>query len=97
MLRKHILKGAPALPARRTDEKDIAAIATVLVTSETPEHPIDHVFDSQRGPGGSRWVGEEPGEQTLILAFDTPQTLRKVSLEIEEQDVNRTQELALAL
>ena len=36
MLRKHILKGAPVVPAPRPDEKDIAAIATVLVTSEAP-------------------------------------------------------------
>jgi hypothetical protein len=97
MLRKHILKAAPAVSAPRPDEKDLAAIATVLVTSEAPEHPVDHVFDTRRGPGGSRWVGEEPGEQTLILAFDTPQTLRKISLEIEEQDASRTQELSLAL
>src|SRR5687767_14821202 len=97
MLRKHILKAAPAVSAPRPDEKDIAAIATVLVSSEAPEHPVDHVFDTRRGPGGSRWVGDEPGEQTLIVAFDTPQTLRKISLEIEEQDANRTQELSLAL
>ena len=97
MLRKHILKAAPAVSVPRPDEKDIAAIATVLVTSEAPEHPVDHVFDTRRGPGGSRWVGEEPGEQTLIVAFDTPQTLRKISLEIEEQDASRTQELSLAL
>ena len=31
------------------------------------------------------------------MAFDTPQTLHKISLEIEEQDANRTQELSLAL
>jgi hypothetical protein len=97
MLRKHILKGIPVVSAPRPDEKDIAAIATVLITSEAPEHPIDHVFDTRRGPGGSRWIGEEPGEQILTLAFDTPQTLRKISLEIEEQEVSRTQELSLAL
>ena len=97
MLRKHILKAVPAVSAPWPDEKDIAAIATVLVSSEAPEHPVDHVFDTRRGPGGSRWVGDEPGEQTLIVAFDTPQTLRKISLEIEEQDASRTQELSLAL
>ncbi len=92
MLRKQILKPAP--PA---GGKNIAALATVLVTSEAPDHPVDHVFDSQGGPGGSRWVAAEPGEQTLILAFDTPQTLRKVTLEVEEQEVSRTQELQLSV
>jgi hypothetical protein len=34
-----------------------------------------------------------PGEQQLILAFDTPQTIRTISLEIEEPEVSRTQVL----
>ena len=61
------------------DEIDIAAVATVLVTSEAAEHPVDHAFDAHRGPGGSRWVAGEPGEQTLILAFDAPQAIRRVA------------------
>jgi hypothetical protein len=35
------------------------------------------------------------GEQRLILAFDTPQTLRTVSLEVEEPEVSRTEVLHL--
>ena len=97
MLRKHILREVPPVLARQPDEKDIASIATVLITSETPEHPIDHVFDDQRGPGGSRWIAAEPGEQTLIVVFDTPQAIRHIRLEVEEQEVSRTQELSLAL
>ena len=97
MLRKHIFREVPPVLARQPDEKDIASIATVLITSETPEHPIDNVFDDQRGPGGSRWVAAEPGEQTLVLVFDTPQAIRHIRLEVEEQEVSRTQELSLAL
>ena len=97
MLRKQIIR-APAAPAATTPEEiDIAAVATVLVTSESPEHPVDHAFDRLRGPGGSRWVAGEPGEQTLILAFDTPQSIRRVALEVEEPEVARTQELQLAV
>jgi hypothetical protein len=84
MLRKYILTGRAGAPPPRPGEKDIAALATVLVTSETTDHPIDNVFDSRRGPGGSRWVAAEPGEQVLILAFDAPQTIHTVSLEVEE-------------
>ena len=76
---------------------DIAATATVQVTSEDPVHPIEHVFDHRRGPGGSRWVAAEPGEQTLLLAFDTPQTIRQTILEVEEPEVSRTQELRLSV
>ena len=39
----------------------------------------------------------EPGEQTLILAFDAPQAIRRVVLEVEEPEVARTQELQLAV
>jgi hypothetical protein len=54
MLRKHILIECPTAQASPLEEKDIAALATVLVTSETVDHPIDHVFDTRRGPGGRR-------------------------------------------
>jgi hypothetical protein len=39
---------------------------------------------------------EKLGEQTIILAFDRPQHLQKVNLEIEESEMSRTQELSLA-
>jgi hypothetical protein len=97
MLRKHILTERPAMPTRRSGETDIAALATVWVTSEAADHPIDNVFDTSRGPGGSCWVGAEAGEQTLILVFDTPQTIRTISLEVEETQVSRTQELQLSM
>jgi hypothetical protein len=97
MLRKQILTNRSAPLASQPGELDIAAHATVLVTSETAEHPIDHVFDPQRGPGGTRWVAAEPGEQVLILAFDTAQPIGRVSLEIEEREGSRTQELALSV
>ena len=93
MLRKQIIKPHPATPDATTGEIDIAAVATVLVTSESPEHPIDHAFDDHRGPGGTRWIAGEPGEQTVILAFDAPQTINQILLEVEELEVPRTQEL----
>src|SRR4051812_21623949 len=97
MLRKQIIGPSAAPPAPTPGEIDIAAVATVLVTSEDPGHPVDHAFDHHRGPGGSRWVAGEPGEQTLILAFDAPQSIRRVALEVEEAEVARTQELDLAV
>ena len=32
-------------------EKDIAALATVWITSEAVDYPIDNAFDRHRGPG----------------------------------------------
>jgi hypothetical protein len=97
MLRKQILTDRPIISGPRPGEKDIAAIATVWVTSEAAGDPIDCAFDERRGPGGSRWVAGEPGEQRLILAFDHPQTIRTIMLEVEEAEVSRTQELQVAV
>lgn len=103
MLRKQIIptSGSAGADAPRQmvdpDTKDIAALATVLVTSESPDHPIDRLFDGRNGRGGTRWVASAIGEQMLILAFDTPQTIRDVSLEVEELQTSRTQALTLAL
>jgi len=97
MLRKHILAERLTAPPSPREEKDIAALATVLLTSECADYPIDNVFDTRRGPGGSRWVAAAPGEQVLILAFDAAQMIRRVSLEIEELEVSRTQELELSV
>jgi len=97
MLRKEILTTPPITSGRRAAEKDITAIATVFVTSEDPAHPIDSVFDPERGPRAKRWMAEQFGEQTLILAFDTPQTIRKVRVEVEEPDISRTQEMDVSI
>lgn len=96
-MRKRILKSNSAPSALLPGELDVAAIASVLVTSETADHPVENAFDARRGPGGSRWVAETPGEQTLILTFDTPQKIQQVLLEVEENQASRTQELQLAI
>ena len=56
-------------------EINVVSAATVLVTSEDPEHPVDQAFDSHRGLGGTRWIAGEPGEQTVIVAFDAPEAV----------------------
>jgi F5/8 type C domain len=73
---------------------EVARVATVQVSSEQNDHPIDHAFDQRRGPGGSRWIAAGPGEQTVILVFDAPQTITRVAVEVEE---SRTQELSVSV
>ena len=96
MLRKQVLQHPPVAETM-PGEIPVAAVATVLVTSETVDQPIEHAFDTHRGPGGTRWEAEATGEQTVILAFDAPQRLSKVTVEVEEQAVSRTQVLVLAI
>lgn len=94
MLRKQIIQ--PVDSHVSSGEISIPDTATILVTSERADHPIDCICDGQRGPGSTRWIAEQPGDQTVVLAFDTAQNIHIVGLEIEERDVNRTQELTLA-
>ena len=99
MLRKQIIGTPAAAPASApaAGATDVAAEATVLVTSEDPGHPVDHAFDGIGGPGGTRWIAGGPGEQAVILAFDAPRAIRRVALEIEESGLERTQELQVAV
>jgi hypothetical protein len=101
MLRKHIIPTAPhaadAATGFKPDGLHVPTLATVLVTSESPDHPVDHLFDGHDGPGGTRWVASVDVEQALILAFDAPQTIREVRLETEEPYASRTQVLTLSL
>jgi hypothetical protein len=48
MLRKQVRKAISSAPIATSDAIDIAAVATVLMTSEDPAHPIDHAFDDSR-------------------------------------------------
>jgi hypothetical protein len=51
MLRKQIIKPTSSSPALISEEINVVSAATVLVTSEHPEHPVDYAFDSHRGAG----------------------------------------------
>ena len=97
MLRKQIVPRRSSESVPLEGEISIADVATVQVTSEEADHPIDNAFDHNRGPGGSRWIAAGPGEQTLILLFDSPQTIRRIGLEVEELAVSRTQELSVSV
>ena len=97
MLRKQVISTPSRDPAPLEGDISIADVATVQVTSEEADHPIDHAFDRNRGPGGSRWVAGAPGEQSVTLLFDSPQTIRQIGVEVEELAVSRTQELAVSV
>jgi hypothetical protein len=76
---------------------DVDKLASVVVTSESPEHPIEHALAGPTGRGSPRWLAAESGRQTITLAFDAPQRIEEVALEIEDLTQERTQELELAI
>src|SRR5262249_29310502 len=96
MLRKRVIPTPFQEPISLEGAISIVDVATVQVTSEQRDHPIDHAFDPSRGPGGSRWIADAPGEQSVTLVFDSPQSIRQIGIEVEELAVSRTQELSVS-
>jgi len=66
MLRKRVITKPSQAPILIEGSIPIADVAVVEVTSEQPHHPIDHAFDSSRGPGGTRWIADALGTQFVV-------------------------------
>lgn len=89
-MRKRITAAAPqGAERRRVDWLSLEELAEVEVTSESSEHPIDAALLPGHALG---WRADTPGEQTIRLLFDRPQSLKRIWLRINEPDVERTQE-----
>ncbi len=96
-MRKQVLQEMSKNPGNMQGQIDVAAVGTVLITSEAMGHSANNIFDGCHGPGASRWVAAEDGDQTLVVAFDEPQSLNSVELEVEEVERDRSQELLLSV
>lgn len=71
---------------------ELEGIAEVEITSEDVDHPIEAALLTDRGPG---WRAANPGKQTIRLLFEKPQRLRRIRLNFEESQIERTQEYVL--
>lgn len=71
---------------------DLDSAATVEVTSEAKEYPVESALVSGEAQG---WRAASPGTQTIRLLFDEPQRLTRISLVFEETETARTQEFVL--
>ncbi len=91
-MRKRIVKPTPATAHGEEDWLDLERIATVEVTSEDKEFPIESSLSSETRQG---WRATQSGAQTIRLIFDEPQTLKRISLVFEEKEMTRTQEFVL--
>jgi hypothetical protein len=65
-------------------------LAQVDITSEDPAHPIESALTN-----GTGWRAATPGEQTIRLLFDEPQSLKHIHLEFDEDRHERTHEFVL--
>ena len=74
----------------------LLSLAEVQASSETVDHPILQAFDEGMGPGATYWKAGAPGEQTITVRFREPCTLAQVTMEVEEREIARTQEVQLS-
>jgi hypothetical protein len=79
-------------PLRDQAWMDVDRIASVEVSSEESDHPIESalLLEGKRG-----WRAANPGTQTIRLIFDEPQKLERILLVFEETESSRTQEFVL--
>ena len=71
---------------------DLEQIATVEVTSEEPDFPIESVFSSEDGPG---WRASQKGVQQIRIIFDRPLSVHRIQLRFLEPELERTQEFSV--
>ena len=92
-MRKRTITPTPeAIRARAEGWLDIQRAATVELTSEDENYPIESAFVFEEGKG---WRAAEPGVQAIRLIFDEPQTIKRIQLIFEECETSRTQEFLL--
>ena len=71
---------------------DIETAATAELSSEDPQYPFEQAL---RTPSTGGWKAADPGPQLIRLRFDSPQPVKRVHLQFREEEVNRSQEIAL--
>jgi len=92
-MRKRLITPTPEnIQAHDEGRLDLERAATVEMTSEDKDFPIEAAFVSGNAQG---WRAATPGSQTIRLIFDQPQTLKCISLIFEESESQRTQEIVL--
>jgi hypothetical protein len=71
---------------------NFSELASVEITSEHPDHPIEGSLDCR---GGRGWRAAEVGEQQIRIVFDRPTPVRRIQLRFTEAAVERTHEFTL--
>jgi hypothetical protein len=93
-MRKSIIKPEGVNPEKKVQEEwlDLEKSASVEITSEDPDFPIEDALRGHQGPG---WRAAERGKQVIRLVLDQPRLLRRIRLEFSETETSRTQEFTL--
>jgi hypothetical protein len=93
-MRKRIVATSPPHGQSKTNcgWLDLEQIATVEVTSEDLNFPIESVFTSKHGPG---WRATQSGAQQVRVIFDQAVSLKRIQLRFVEPAIERIQEFTL--
>jgi F5/8 type C domain len=96
MMRKQILSipesDVPDTAPAMGSWLNLQDIASVELSSEDAQHPFEHALD-QNGRDG--WRASAPGPQIIKIAFDRPQSIRRIRLQFREEQMQRSQEFAI--
>jgi hypothetical protein len=93
-MRKRVI-GPVLLPSDSQDTREwlkLEEMAQVEVTSEADGYPIESVFTFGAGPG---WRAASPHKQRVRVVFDQPQSIKRMRLQFNEPEVERTQEFSV--
>ena len=92
-MRKSVIGVPTAKPtAELGDWLDLEELASVEVTSEDENYPVESVFAFD---GTAGWRANGKGPQVIRLLFREPQAIRRIHLEFVETQVSRMQEFSL--
>jgi hypothetical protein len=79
-------------PALDQNYLDLEHLVRIEISSECQDHPVESALMEGVGSG---WQAAGPGEQTIRLLFDQPQTVKHIALLFDEKEQSRTQEFVL--
>ena len=92
MRKSQIARIPQTTPVRDHAWMDLERIASVEVSSEDADYPIESALILEEKKG---WRAANPGMQTIRLIFDEPQKLRRILLVFGDTENSRTQEFVL--
>jgi hypothetical protein len=93
-IRKRLMNEQSLTSPERPGEIDIANDATLVYSSEDPDHPLEHLIDAHFGPGATRWASaRQDATEHIVLEFDRSQPISRLIYEVEECWRERTQEV----
>jgi len=92
MLKRVIQREEPAAAVSEAGWLDLESQATVEITSEESNRPIEFAF---RGGEEVGWRAGAPGAQVIRLVFHRPQRISRIRLRFSEKSGERTQEFVL--